>query len=170
MKNFTFKKEWLDEMSQLPVDFQAAIVLAANKYAYFGIKPTDPIVAYAMRHIIAFIDRRNAADAKRNQKKDEQISKNLVDEQPKSSNTVPVQSYSESERPQDKTFPENSGLNQPEEVTTAKASSKLTLTDKRYLAIKKKVARNMRLSYEEHKIYNRFKKREQLSALNNIAG
>lgn len=61
MKNFTFKREWMEEMAALPDDFRARIVLAANDYAYFDKLPDDPIVAYAMRHIIAYIKRRKAA-------------------------------------------------------------------------------------------------------------
>ena len=55
----------MEEMAGLPDDFRARIILAANDYAYFGKMPADPIIAYAMRHIIAFIDRRNAAEAQR---------------------------------------------------------------------------------------------------------
>lgn len=69
MKNFTFKREWMEEMAALPNDFRARIVLAANDYAYFDNLPDDPIVAYAMRHIIAYIDRRKAAK-KRTEKRD----------------------------------------------------------------------------------------------------
>lgn len=61
MKNFTFKREWMEEMVALPDDFRARIVLAANDYAYFDKLPDDPIVAYAMRHIIAYIGRRKSA-------------------------------------------------------------------------------------------------------------
>ena len=68
MKNFTFKREWMDEMAALPDDFRARIILAANDYAYFDKLPDDPIVAYAMRHIIAFINRRKAAK-NRNEKR-----------------------------------------------------------------------------------------------------
>lgn len=69
MKNFTFRREWMEEMAALPNDFRARIVLAANDYAYFDNLPDDPIVAYAMRHIIAYIDRRKAAK-KRTEKRD----------------------------------------------------------------------------------------------------
>lgn len=73
MKNFAFKREWMEEMAALPDDFRARIVLAATEYAYFGKRPADPIVAFAMRHIIAYIDRRNAAEMRRKVRKSEKV-------------------------------------------------------------------------------------------------
>lgn len=73
MKNFVFKREWMDEMVELPDDFRARIILAANDYAYFSKRPEDPIVAYAMRHIIAYIDKRNAAEIRKEKQRADQL-------------------------------------------------------------------------------------------------
>lgn len=73
MKNFVFKREWMEEMVELPDDLRARIILAANDYAYFGKRPEDPIVAYAMRHIIAYIDKRNAAEIRKEKQRADQL-------------------------------------------------------------------------------------------------
>ena len=73
MKNFTFKREWMEEMVALPDDFRARIILAANDYAYFDKLPDDPIVAYAMRHIIAYIERRKSAKNRSDKRASHQV-------------------------------------------------------------------------------------------------
>lgn len=146
MKNFTFKKEWLDEMSQLPVDFQAAVVLAANKYAWYGEKPSDAVVAYAMRHIIAYIDRRNAAESKRSLKVKaytEASESELV------MTEIPVQNATQTHV-----------VSEGTEEKCCEAPREMTLTEKRYQVIKKKLAKRMRLNAEEQKIYRIYSKRE----------
>lgn len=170
MKNFVFKKVWLDEMSQLPVEFQAAIVLAANNYAYFGTLPADPVVAFAMRHIIADIDRKKAAQEKRNRK---QAVEEDLNQKPKNDNNELILNTDNDITVKKETKTSGDAEPTPDEETKVTAKSilpELTLTEKRYLAIKKKVSRHIGLSPEELKIYRRYQKREQLAHLHSLAG